>query len=274
MQFDARQFEPSGPGVEQWPDGWVKVVGVDAKVQPNSGGNSGRLSIQIKALEGPMHDKTHFIGFNLWHDNPQTVEIANRQLTSLTLVTLGANKNQFGFQHENELLNIPFYVLATNKRGDDGVARTNFTAFKDVNGREPKDILAGTGPSGGAPASAPAWGSAPQQPQQPQPSGWGGAPQGNPQQPAQQPAQQPWGGGAQQGTPPNGAGNQPAGGGAPGGGWNGPGAQNGASPSNPQGGAPWQQGGGQPQQPAPAPAQGGAPWANNGGGGGAAPWRS
>lgn len=247
FQFNAMQYEPIGPAVELWPDGWVKVVGTEIEIKPNAGNTSGRISMQIKALEGPMNGKIHFIGLNVFHDNPQTVEIANRQLSAITYVTIGAMKGQYQFQDLRELLNIPFYVMAQNKTDEKNVTRTNFVAFRDVNGNEPKGQGQGSGaaPSfGGPPAQQPP----PQQQQQP--GGWQ-----QPQQPQQQQPQNP--------APPS-----PAGGGwqapqnpnpapAPGG-WappnNAPPA-NGAPPNNapPQQQQPWNAGGGQQQQTDAAP---------------------
>lgn len=248
FQFNAMQYEPIGPAVELWPDGWVKVVGTEIEIKPNAGNTSGRISMQIKALEGPMNGKIHFIGLNVFHDNPQTVEIANRQLSAITYVTIGAMKGQYQFQDLRELLNIPFYVMAQNKTDEKNVTRTNFVAFRDVNGNEPKGQGQGSGaaPSfGGPPAQQP-----PPQQQQQQPGGWQ-----QPQQPQQQQPQNP--------APPS-----PAGGGwqapqnpnpapAPGG-WappnNAPPA-NGAPPNNapPQQQQPWNAGGGQQQQTDAAP---------------------
>lgn len=246
-QFNALQYEPMGPAVENWPDGWVLVVAKTTEMKPNQGGNTGRLSIQVEALEGPMKGKQHYIGLNLFHDNPQTVEIANRQLTSIVHVTLGANKNQFNFNDTNEICGYPFYALVANKTDDKNVTRTNFVGFRDQRGNEPKGNAGGGGGPSPGPGPGAGWQSGPaQQPQtQPPADNW-----------QQQPQQQ----------PPNNGGGQP---------WqNGPGGGAPAQQPPPQQQQPWQQP--QTQQPPQQPQQ--QPWNPAGGGQpqqqqDAAPWR-
>ena len=227
--FNAQQYDPTQGG-GSLPVGRHPVIVESSEVKANKANDGGYLQLNLKLIDGPQMGTTGAYRLNLYHSNPQTAEIAHRQLSAICHV-IGV----FNVQDSQQLHNIPFIVEVGLQKGEEA-AQKGYTEVKkvfDINGNEP-------GKAGqGAPAA---------QPQQ-QPAAQGGFGQ---QQPAQQPAAQPqgnapaWGGGQPAQQQPQGApaGNAPAWGQQP---TQQPAAQ---QPTQQAGG--WQQGGAAPA--------GGAPW--------------
>ena len=226
--FNAQQYDPTQGG-GSLPVGRHPVIIESSEVKANKANDGGYLQLNLKLIDGPRMGTTGAYRLNLYHSNPQTAEIAHRQLSAICHV-IGV----FNVQDSQQLHNIPFIVEVGLQKGEEA-AQKGYTEVKkvfDINGNEP-------GKAGqGAPAA---------QPQQ-QPAAQGGFGQ---QQPAQQP-QQPqgnapaWGGGQPAQQQPQGApaGNAPAWGQQP--------AQQPAEQQPAQQAGGWQQGGAAPA--------GGAPW--------------
>lgn len=226
--FNAQQYDPTQGG-GSLPVGRHPVIIESSEVKANKANDGGYLQLNVKLIDGPQTGTTGAYRLNLYHSNPQTAEIAHRQLSAICHV-IGV----FNVQDSQQLHNIPFIVEVGLQKGEEA-AQKGYTEVKkvfDINGNEP-------GKAGqGAPAA---------QPQQ-QPAAQGGFGQ---QQPAQQP-QQPqgnapaWGGGQPAQQQPQGApaGNAPAWGQQP--------AQQPAEQQPAQQAGGWQQGGAAPA--------GGAPW--------------
>lgn len=227
--FNAQQFDPTQGG-GSLPVGRHPVIVESSEVKANKANHGGYLQLNLKLIDGPQMGTTGAYRLNLYHSNPQTAEIAHRQLSAICHV-IGV----FNVQDSQQLHNIPFIVEVGLQKGEEA-AQKGYTEVKkvfDINGNEP-------GKAGqGAPAA---------QPQQ-QPAAQGGFGQ---QQPAQQPAAQPqgnapaWGGDQPAQQQPQGApaGNAPAWGQQP--------AQQPAAQQPAQQAGGWQQGSGAPA--------GGAPW--------------
>ena len=223
--FNAQQFDPTQGG-GSLPVGRHPVIIESSEVKANKANDGGYLQLNLKLIDGPQMGTTGAYRLNLYHSNPQTAEIAHRQLSAICHV-IGV----FNVQDSQQLHNIPFIIEVGLQKGEEA-AQKGYTEVKkvfDINGNEP-----GKAGQGAAPAQPQAQGGfgqqqPVQQPQQPQGGGaWGG-------QPAQQPAAQP------QGAP---AGNAPAWGQQP--------AQQPAAQQPAQQAGGWQQGGAAPA--------GGAPW--------------
>ncbi len=224
--FNAQEFDPTQGG-GSLPVGRHPVIIESSEVKANKANDGGYLQLNVKLIDGPQTGTTGAYRLNLYHSNPQTAEIAHRQLSAICHV-IGV----FNVQDSGQLHNIPFIIEVGLQKGEEA-AQKGYTEVKkvfDINGNEP-------GKAGqGAPAA---------QPQQ-QPAAQGGFGQ---QQPAQQ-LQQPQSGAAWGGQPaqqqPQGApaGNAPAWGQQP--------AQQPAAQQPAQQAGGWQQGGGAPA--------GGAPW--------------
>ena len=228
--FNAQQYDPTQGG-GSLPVGRHPVIIESSEVKANKANDGGYLQLNVKLIDGPQTGTTGAYRLNLYHSNPQTAEIAHRQLSAICHCV-----GVFNVQDSSQLHNIPFIIEVGLQKGEEA-AQKGYTEVKkvfDINGNEP-------GKAGqGAPAA---------QPQQ-QPAAQGGGAWGG--QPAQQPAAQPqgnapaWGGGQPAQQQPQGApaGNTPAWGQQP--------AQQPAAQQPAQQAGGWQQGG-------TAPA-GGAPW--------------
>ena len=226
--FNAQQFDPTQGG-GSLPVGRHPVIIESSEVKANKANDGGYLQLNVKLIDGPQTGATGAYRLNLYHSNPQTAEIAHRQLSAICHCV-----GVFNVQDSSQLHNIPFIIEVGLQKGEEA-AQKGYTEVKkvfDINGNEP-------GKAGqGAPAA---------QPQQ-QPAAQGGFGQ---QQPAQQP-QQPqgnapaWGGGQPAQQQPQGApaDNAPAWGQQP--------AQQPAAQQPAQQAGGWQQGGAAPA--------GGAPW--------------
>ena len=251
--FNAQQFDPTQGG-GSLPVGRHPVIVESSEVKANKANDGGYLQLNLKLIDGPQQGTTGAYRLNLYHSNPQTAEIAHRQLSAICHV-IGV----FNVQDSAQMHNIPFIIEVGFQKGHEPGSNPEakgYTEVKkvfDINGHEPGK--AGQGAPAAQPQQQPAaqggFGQQQpaQQPQQPQ----GGAAWGGQQQPAQQqPAAQPqgtapaWGGGqpAQQQQPAAPAGNAPAWGQQP--------AQQPAAQQPAQQPGGWQQGGGAPA--------GGAPW--------------
>ena len=228
--FNAQQYDPTQGG-GSLPVGRHPVIIESSEVKANKANDGGYLQLNVKLIDGPQTGTTGAYRLNLYHSNPQTAEIAHRQLSAICHCV-----GVFNVQDSSQLHNIPFIIEVGLQKGEEA-AQKGYTEVKkvfDINGNEP-------GKAGqGAPAA---------QPQQ-QPAAQGGGAWGG--QPAQQPAAQPqgnapaWGGGQPAQQQPQGApaGNAPAWGQQP--------AQQPAAQQPAQQAGGWQQGGAAPA--------GGAPW--------------
>ena len=226
--FNAQQYDPTQGG-GSLPVGRHPVIIESSEVKANKANDGGYLQLNVKLIDGPQTGATGAYRLNLYHSNPQTAEIAHRQLSAICHCV-----GVFNVQDSSQLHNIPFIIEVGLQKGEEA-AQKGYTEVKkvfDINGNEP-------GKAGqGAPAAQPQ--------QQPAQGGFGQ------QQPAQQPAAQPqgnapaWGGGQPAQQQPQGApaGNAPAWGQQP--------AQQPAAQQPAQQAGGWQQGGAAPA--------GGAPW--------------
>lgn len=243
--FNANNFDPT-QGVGGLPIGRHPVVVDSSEVKANKANDGGYLQLNLKVIDGPQAGTVGAYRLNLYHSNPQTVDIANRQLSAISHVT-----GVFMIQDSAQLHNIPFIVEVGPQKND--AQYTEVKKVFDINGNEPGKPAQGGGAA------------------QPQNNGGFGGQQGGQQgagwqqpggQQGQQPAQGGQGGGWQ---PPadNGQQQQPPANG--GGAW---GGQQGGQ-QQPQGGG-FQPPAGQQQQPQSGGQAGG--WQQGANAGGAAPW--
>ena len=221
--FNAQQFDPTQGG-GSLPVGRHPVIIESSEVKANKANDGGYLQLNVKLIDGPQMGTTGAYRLNLYHSNPQTAEIAHRQLSAICHVV-----GVFNVQDSAQLHNIPFIIEVGLQKGEEA-AQKGYTEVKkvfDINGNEPGK--AGQGAAQAQPQGQGGFGQQQpaQQPQQAQGGGaWGG-------QPAQQPAAQPQGNAPAWGQQPaqQPAAQQPA---QQAGGWQ----QGGAAPA---GGAPWGQ---------------------------------
>jgi hypothetical protein len=226
FQFDSNGIDPSYGGGSQLPVGKHPVVIVGSELKPTKDGTGGFLALTLEAIDGPAKGVQHIDRLNLHNKNPDTVRIANGQLSAYCHV-IGV----FRFQATEELHGKPFVVDIAPDPDERNANRTKIGKLYDINGNEPNKAGAGAQQGGGFGGGS---------------AGFGGA-SGNPQ--GQQPQGQPGGGfqpgaGAAQGQP----GQQPQGGQTTGGGWGaqggGAGAQGGGAAAGGNGQQAWSQGSG------------------------------
>ena len=201
--FNAQQYDPTQGG-GSLPVGRHPVIIESSEVKANKANDGGYLQLNLKLIDGPQMGTTGAYRLNLYHSNPQTAEIAHRQLSAICHV-IGV----FNVQDSQQLHNIPFIAEVGLQKGEEA-AQKGYTEVKkvfDINGNEPGKAGQGA-PAAQPQGNAPAWGGGQPAQQQPQ-----GAPACNAPAWGQQPAQQP---AAQQ--PAQQAGGWQQGGGAPAGG--------------------------------------------------------
>lgn len=186
--FNANNFDPtqSSGGL---PIGRHPVIVESSEVRANKANDGTYLQLNLKVIDGPNAGTVGAYRLNLYHSNPQVVEIASRQLSAISHVT-----GVFMIQDSAQLHNIPFVIEVGPQKND-----PQYTEVKkvfDINGNEP-----GKAPQGG--------GAQQQQPNAAQQGGSWQPPAGNGQQ--QPPANGGGAWGAQQGgaQPNNGAGFEP-----------------------------------------------------------------
>lgn len=128
-QFDANQFEPSfGGGIGKHPSGKFPALIDDTDLKPTNDGNGNYLEVMCKTPVG-----LQAIRFNLWNNNPQTVEIAQRQLSALCHVT-----GRFRLNLENKAMELRGAQLMIEVAEQKGNAKySEVVKLFDTQGNEP-----------------------------------------------------------------------------------------------------------------------------------------
>lgn len=213
--FDARQFDPA-QGSSNLPVGrHLVVIKSGARVPVKDKPNEGLLLFGLEIVHGTHTGVTGQYRLNMWNANPQSAEIAAKQLSAICHVV---NHYDLESPIAQELWGKPFHILV-EQQPPPNEKYTQIVGVQDQNGNAPVKGQAPQAAPQGQPttmqypqqpvqppqqppqqpvaATAPTWqppgvGGAPQQPMQPAAPSWG-APQGQPpmQQP-QQPAQPSW----------------------------------------------------------------------------------
>lgn len=182
--FDASQFAPEQTAGMKHPTGNFPATISDTSIEASKDQQSGMFVVEFTTPAGTVVKR-----YGLWHSNPQTVEIANKQLSALCHAT-GIFK--LDWQNDGAALRNARCTIEVGDQIDRTTKQPNgYVEVKkvfDVNGVEP-----GKAPQTGqnAPANNGGWGSSPQgQPQTQQPpqgQQWGNnQPQQQPQ-PSQNP---------------------------------------------------------------------------------------
>ena len=193
LNFNANSVQPSYGGDAGLPDGLYDTVIIKTAQVPveKMGAVVGAyLEITHSVIDGPLKGQTMVDRLNLSHSNPQTVEIANKQLSAYCHV-LG----QFNVADSQQLHNIPMKIEVGRQIDKNTKQPTTYGEIKKIYDR-----------NGNAPGKAGAQGvqhAPPAQPQTPPPAGvhaegggWngGGQPQNPPQGFGQPDQSQPQGG--------------------------------------------------------------------------------
>jgi hypothetical protein len=184
LNFDARQVAPDEGRGDPVPAGWYNAAITASEIKPTSKGDGVFLAATFQIVDGQFQGRKIFFNFNIRNNNPQTVEIAYKQLSAVChaigRLTVGESE---------EMHNVPMKIrVKVRPATADYEAANDITSFKNINEQVQ------TGPSG-APTAGPA-GYNPGQPPQPPgaapahsaPPAWGqpGAAMAPPQQQPQQ----------------------------------------------------------------------------------------
>lgn len=193
QKFDARNVDPTQTA-PSLPVGRHPVIIESSEIKENSKKDGGYLQFDLKVIDGPLTGAKGAYRLNLYHSNPQTVEIAYKQLSAICHVC-----QVWQLEDSQQLHNIPFIVEVGMQKTDEAKAKgyTQVERVYDRNGNEPGKQGQTTPPpatTAAPPAGAGGWGGPPQTQQQP--------PQG------QASGGTSWGAGQQQTPPP--ASNPPA----------------------------------------------------------------
>ena len=205
LAFNANEVAPSVETAGSLPLGCHLFEITSAEVSETKAGGNGMLVLNVLIIEGPNAGVTGAYRLNMWHSNPQTVEIAKRQLSSICHVT-----GRLQLNDTSDLHGARFIGKVVKQKVAPGQEDKGYTEIKGVYD------TAGVGPMGQgrltveelenkhvdnahtsqpAVSQAPAgnWGQPQQQQTAPAASGWGQQPAAAQQQaPAAQPqAQQP-----------------------------------------------------------------------------------
>lgn len=187
--FSARTVEPASIGAGQLPvspkEGWPVIITGSEMVATSGNANNGMLVLNLRVIEGEHANEEGVYRLNLYHDNPKTVEIANRQLSAVCWVT-----GKVDAVDSAQLHNVPFRAvvgLQKVKAGEEDKGYTEIKGVLDINGNQPGKTGAAAPASAPQPVAAPAappapaapaWGqaSAPAVPAANAQPAWGGAP--------------------------------------------------------------------------------------------------
>lgn len=182
FQFDSTGVQPQyGGGSPQLPLGKHPVVINGSQLKPTQKNDGGFMELMLEAIDGPAKGGQQVDRLNLHNQNPETVRIANQQLSAYCHVT-----GVFRFQSTEELHGKPFVVEIGQDKNNPNQHRV--IGLYDMNGNPAGQAGAGAPQGGGFNA-----GQTQQPPQTQQPQGgqaWGqqppqtpptGAPSGTPQ---------------------------------------------------------------------------------------------
>lgn len=183
--FDATQFDPTQGGGPAHPVGKFPAYISATSIKPTRENDGQYLEVEFTTQAGKI-----VMRYNLWNNNPQAVDIAQRQLSALCYVTgvFKLDMAQQGAEFRNKQLQIEVRAQAAKPQ------YTEVGKVFDVQGNEPQSNKGGQQQQ-----------SQPQPQQQTQPPAgqqngqpWNSQPAPQPQPPAGGQQQQPWQGGQQQ----------------------------------------------------------------------------
>ena len=146
LNFDANTVEPATGKFELLPvDDYLAVISESAKV-PNKKTVGEHISFTFTVVDGDYKDRKVFTNLNLINENPDTVEIAKRDLSAICRAT--------GVLHPKdtaELHNIPVVISVGIRKGSNGYEDSNIIRkFSRVDGKELKDVTDASAPVKGA----------------------------------------------------------------------------------------------------------------------------
>lgn len=172
VAFDATQVQPAVP-FEALPGGKYPAEITDGEIKPSGTGTNLRCELEFTVVDGPFKGRKVFDGFNYQHENAQTQEISQRQLSAIS-----HSINVLRWQDVQELFRKPFLLQVKVEPGrwvdgqnkevpvpvglPAGQPPPGAVKFYEAKNRfQGAQALDGSAPAGGSSAAAPAWAKAP-----------------------------------------------------------------------------------------------------------------
>lgn len=153
FQFDATQVEPATrpPAL---PLGWYNGMITQSEIKKTKDGAGAYAELGIKVVDGPHAGRMVFDRLNIWNQNPQAAEIAQRTLSAICHAT-----KVFQVQNTQQLHGIPFQFRVTVKPADGQYDEGNEVKGYAALGTHPTGAPAGAAPPApnGTPGFTPPW---------------------------------------------------------------------------------------------------------------------
>lgn len=114
--FNSAGIEPAVPQ-QPIPSGEYLVIIEEMELKNYQTTDQGqRVSVKLRVIEGPFTQRIVYANINLYHPNPQTAEIAQREMSALC-----AAVGRPAFNAPNEIFNIPFVAVVSMSRDTNNV---------------------------------------------------------------------------------------------------------------------------------------------------------
>ena len=146
--FDANSVEPSNFDV--FPAGKYLSQIVSSEMRPTKDGRGQYLFLELDILEGPFAGRKLFDRLNLVNDNPDTVDIATRTLSSICRAT-----GQMQVKDSEQLHLIPLIADVRVRPPKGQYGESNSIRYLPRNAAAPATRAPGAYASAPAPATAP-----------------------------------------------------------------------------------------------------------------------
>jgi len=146
--FDANSVEPSNFDV--FPAGKYLAQIVSSEMRPTKDGRGQYLFLELDILEGPFAGRKLFDRLNLVNDNPDTVDIATRTLSSICRAT-----GQMQVKDSEQLHLIPLIADVRVRPPKGQYGESNSIRYLPRNAAAPATRAPGAYASAPAPATAP-----------------------------------------------------------------------------------------------------------------------
>ncbi len=136
LNFDSNTVEPATGRFELLPiDDYLAVITASAMVG-NKNNKGKHLSLTWTICEGDYKDRKVFTNLNLVNDNPDTVEIAQRDLSAICRATGVLHPKE-----SEELHDKPVVISVGIRKGSNGYEDSNIIRkYSRTDGKELKDI--------------------------------------------------------------------------------------------------------------------------------------
>lgn len=133
LNFNASQHNPQTTP-EPVDTAWYPVTITSAEEKPNKAGSGSYLELGLTIQQGPNARRVVKARLNLKHPNPQTVEIAQGELSAICHVT-----GRMQLQHAQQLLgaNMQAYIVKAPRNDRPGQFSNDVQGYRDMNGNEP-----------------------------------------------------------------------------------------------------------------------------------------